>query len=129
MQAQIASWQTRAREGGTDGPSPSSTSRESALQARASTAERKLVEARKQISSLEAALEDARTKVRKAEDKWEVRLRELEQRLKEEKERVKRERQGGKERALELENTIHRLQSGVEGQKRRGAEVQRHLDS
>lgn len=78
---------------------------------------------------LETALEDARGKVQRAEGKWEARLRELEQRLKEEKERVKRERQGGKERALDLENTISRLQQGVDGQRRRGEEVQRHLQS
>ena len=50
--------------------------------------------------------EIANQKTTVADTKWEARVKEYETRLKTAEEKVKRERQGGKERALELENQL-----------------------
>ena len=77
-----------------------------ALTARASNAERRVVNLQNQLLAAEERLTSVNQKTTVADNKWEVRVKEYETRLKQAEEKVKRERQGGKERALELETQI-----------------------
>lgn len=77
-----------------------------ALTTRATTAERRLLATQAQLTLLERALADARTKVAGAEANWEARFRELQTRLLAAEEGLRRERQGARARLAELAATI-----------------------
>ncbi|KAI0074706.1 hypothetical protein K474DRAFT_1601108 [Panus rudis PR-1116 ss-1] len=80
------------------------------LTQRAQNAERRLTNAQNQLAASEEKIALMNQKTITADNKWEARVKEYEQRLKSAEEKYKRERQGGKERALELENQIKSFQ-------------------
>lgn len=82
-----------------------------ALSARASNAERRLVNTQNQLAAAEERISEINKKTGAAGAKWEARVKEYETRLKAAEERVKRERQGGKERVGELENNVKYVSS------------------
>lgn len=75
-----------------------------ALTARAVNAEKRVTNLQNQLLAAEEKLTSVNQKTTVADNKWEIRVKEYEGRLRQAEEKVKRERQGGKERALELEN-------------------------
>ena len=77
-----------------------------ALTARAQNAERRAINLQNQLLQSEERLTSVNQKTTVADNKWEARVKEYETRLKTAEEKIKRERQGGKERALELENQM-----------------------
>ena len=77
-----------------------------ALTARAQNAERRVINLQNQLLASEEKLTVVNQKTTSADNKWEARVQEYEKRLKAAEEKFKRERQGGKERALELENQM-----------------------
>ena len=76
------------------------------LTARAQNAERRAINLQNQLLQSEERLTAVNQKTTVADSKWEARVKEYETRLKTAEEKIKRERQGGKERALELENQL-----------------------
>lgn len=77
-----------------------------ALTARATNAERRLINVQNQLAASEEKMSSMNQKTQTADGKWEVRVKEYETRLKAAEEKVKRERQGGKERVGELETAL-----------------------
>ena len=73
---------------------------------RAVNAERRLNISQNQLLTAEEKLVTVNQSHAVAIAKWEARVKEYESRLKASDERYKRERQGGKERAVELENNL-----------------------
>jgi predicted nucleic acid-binding Zn-ribbon protein len=100
---QIASLKTRISNSDAE---PGSTSKMSALNARASNAERRLAATQKQLQAAEEKLAEAQRKVSTAEEIWAARLRENEARMRAMEEKLKRERQGAKERLGDLQEAI-----------------------
>lgn len=86
--------------------SPASDSELRSLTARAVSAEKRVATLSNQLASLHAQIADQERKHTDATSKWEDRVKEFEKRLKAANEKVKAEKQGGKERALQLENTV-----------------------
>lgn len=85
---------------------PASDSELRSLTARAVSAEKRVATLSNQLASLHAQIADQERKHADATSKWEDRVKEFEKRLKAANEKVKAEKQGGKERALQLENTV-----------------------
>ncbi|KAI0363416.1 hypothetical protein BV20DRAFT_145345 [Pilatotrama ljubarskyi] len=85
-----------------------------ALTARAQNAERRAINLQNQLAASEEKLTAVNQKTTVADSKWEARVQEYEKRLRAAEEKVKRERQGGKERALELENQMKSYQRQIE---------------
>lgn len=76
------------------------------LTTRATIAERRLANVQNQLLASEEKITVLNEKTAASDAKWEARVKEYEARQKVMEEKVKRERQGGKERALELENQM-----------------------
>lgn len=76
------------------------------LTARATNAERRLINLQNQLAASEEKMTSMNQKTQAADGKWEARVKEYESRLKAAEERVKRERQGAKERTMELETAV-----------------------
>lgn len=76
------------------------------LTKRAEGAERRSTNLYNQLTLAEEKLTAQNQRTSAADTKWEVRVKEYEARLKQAEEKIKREKQGGKERALELENQV-----------------------
>lgn len=76
------------------------------LTARVQNAERRAINLQNQLAASEEKVTAINQKTTASDSKWEARVQEYEKRLKAAEEKVKRERQGGKERALELENQM-----------------------
>jgi predicted nucleic acid-binding Zn-ribbon protein len=76
------------------------------LTARATNAERRLINLQNQLAASEEKMTSVNQKTQAADSKWEARVKEYESRLRAAEERVKRERQGAKERTTELEAAI-----------------------
>ncbi|KAI0669382.1 hypothetical protein C8Q78DRAFT_978290, partial [Trametes maxima] len=85
-----------------------------ALTARVQNAERRAINLQNQLLASEEKLTSVNQKTVVADNKWEARVQEYEKRLKSAEEKVKREKQGGKERALELENQLKSYQRQLE---------------
>ncbi|KAI0948832.1 hypothetical protein AcV7_009468 [Taiwanofungus camphoratus] len=84
------------------------------LTTRATIAERRLANVQNQLLASEEKITVLNEKTAASDAKWEARVKEYEARQKVMEEKVKRERQGGKERALELENQMKSLQRQLE---------------
>jgi predicted nucleic acid-binding Zn-ribbon protein len=102
--AQISSLKTRISDSDAE---PGSTSKvSSALNARASNAERRLAATQKQLEAAKEKLDEAQCKVSAAEEKWAARLCELEAQLRVAQEKAKRERQSARERVADLVESL-----------------------
>ncbi|KAF5348402.1 hypothetical protein D9758_010890 [Tetrapyrgos nigripes] len=95
---------------------------------RAVNAERRLNNAQNQLLATEEKIATLNQKSVLADAKWEARVKEYEARLKAAEEKVKRERQGGKERALELENQLKSLQRQLELAQKRSRQLSEVID-
>ncbi|KIY48219.1 hypothetical protein FISHEDRAFT_43578 [Fistulina hepatica ATCC 64428] len=104
-------------------PGQSDGSEVRALTARATNAERRLNNAQNQLAATEEKIASMNQRSSAADNKWEMRVKEYESRLKAAEERIKRERQGGKERALELENAVKSLQRQLEIAQKRSQQL------
>ena len=76
------------------------------LTERADRAEKRAQNATNQLAQLEERLAETQAKSGTAEDKWAARVREYENRLKIAGEKLKTEKQGGRERAMQLEQHV-----------------------
>jgi len=100
-----------------------------ALTARASNAERRVVNLQNQLLASEEKVTNMNQKTTVADNKWEARVKEYESRLKSAEEKVKRERQGGKERALELETQTKSYQRQIEIAQKRIQQLNEIIES
>ncbi|RPD64285.1 hypothetical protein L226DRAFT_505884 [Lentinus tigrinus ALCF2SS1-7] len=99
------------------------------LTARAQNAERRAINLQNQLLQSEEKLTAVNQKTTAADNKWEARVKEYETRLKTAEEKIKRERQGGKERALELENQLKSLQRQLELANKRTSTLNEIIES
>ncbi|KAI0648531.1 hypothetical protein C8Q79DRAFT_579557 [Trametes meyenii] len=100
-----------------------------ALTARAQNAERRAINLQNQLLASEEKLTSVNQKTVVADNKWEARVQEYEKRLKSAEEKVKREKQGGKERALELENQLKSYQRQLELATKRNQTLNEIIDT
>lgn len=94
--------------------SPGESAEIRALTARATNAERRLLNLQNQLLAAEEKLTQVNQKTVVADNKWEVRVKEYEGRLRQAEEKVKQERQGRKERVNELETQARQYQRQIE---------------
>lgn len=94
------------RSAAAGGGGPASESELRSLTARATSAERRVTTLSNQLAAMHEQIAEQERKHADATSKWEDRVKEFEKRLKAANEKVKAEKQGGKERALQLENTV-----------------------
>ncbi|KAI0684015.1 hypothetical protein BC835DRAFT_1294342 [Cytidiella melzeri] len=100
-----------------------------ALNARAATAERRIVVLQNQLAASEEKIAAIGEKTTVADSKWENRVKEYEARLRQAEEKIKRERQGGKERALELETQAKSYQRQLDLAQKRIQQLNDLMDS
>ncbi|KAI9631943.1 uncharacterized protein MKK02DRAFT_21589 [Dioszegia hungarica] len=116
--------QLSSERAGSSSTSNSTSSHLRSLTERAESAEKRAKASQNQLALLEAKVAEMQQRAGQAENKWEARVKEYENRLRIAGEKIKTEKQGGKERAMQLENQIKELERQVDGAKRRNARAE-----
>ncbi|KAH7911120.1 hypothetical protein BJ138DRAFT_29977 [Hygrophoropsis aurantiaca] len=117
--AELASQLTVSRR-----PAQGDSQEVKSLLSRAVNAEKRLTVVQNQLLISEEKISNINQKTATVDSKWEARVKEYEARIKAAEEKYKRERQGGKERALELENQMKSLERQFELAQKRNAQLE-----